>query len=45
MTDAIEQDRGDERHCDRCWLTPAEKRERRQVTPDQIGLETKAPIA
>ena len=29
-------------HTDRCWLTPEEKRERREVTPGEIGLATKA---
>ena len=29
-------------HRDRCWLTPDEKRERRQVAPGQIGLEAKS---
>jgi oligopeptide/dipeptide ABC transporter ATP-binding protein len=28
-------------HCDRCWLPPEEKRVKRQVTEDQIGLEAK----
>ena len=28
-------------HTDRCWLTPEEKRERREVTPGEIGLATK----
>jgi peptide/nickel transport system ATP-binding protein len=28
-------------HCDRCWLTPDEKRDRRQVEPGQIGLAAK----
>jgi oligopeptide/dipeptide ABC transporter ATP-binding protein len=29
-------------HRDRCWLTPDEKRERRQVEPGHIGLAAKA---
>ena len=29
-------------HCDRCWLTPEEKRERREVRPGEIGLEAKS---
>jgi peptide/nickel transport system ATP-binding protein/oligopeptide transport system ATP-binding protein len=29
-------------HCDRCWLTPEEKKERREVRPGQIGLEAKS---
>ena len=28
-------------HRDRCWLTPDEKRERREVRPGVIGLDTK----
>ncbi len=28
-------------HRDRCWLTPDEKREKREVEPGQIGLEAK----
>jgi oligopeptide/dipeptide ABC transporter ATP-binding protein len=36
---------GNPGHCDRCWLSLDEKREKRQVLPDQIGLEAKAPIA
>ncbi len=32
---------GSPEHRDRCWLTPEEKRDRRQVTPGQIGLEAK----
>jgi peptide/nickel transport system ATP-binding protein/oligopeptide transport system ATP-binding protein len=31
-------------HCDRCWLTPDEKRKRREVE-GRIGLETKGVIA
>jgi oligopeptide/dipeptide ABC transporter ATP-binding protein len=30
-------------HCDRCWLGPEEKRQKREVLPDQIGLEAPAP--
>jgi peptide/nickel transport system ATP-binding protein/oligopeptide transport system ATP-binding protein len=30
-------------HRDRCWLSPGEKRERREVTPGEIGLGAKAP--
>jgi peptide/nickel transport system ATP-binding protein/oligopeptide transport system ATP-binding protein len=29
-------------HCDRCWLTLDEKREKREVRPGEIGLETKS---
>ena len=36
---------GEERHCDRCWLSPEDKRVKRQVTDDQIGLEAKGVIA
>jgi oligopeptide/dipeptide ABC transporter ATP-binding protein len=32
-------------HCDRCWLAPEEKRVKRQVTEDQIGLEAKGVVA
>ena len=32
-------------HCDRCWLAPEEKRAKRQVTQDQIGLEAKGVTA
>jgi oligopeptide/dipeptide ABC transporter ATP-binding protein len=32
-------------HCDRCWLSPDDKRRKRQVTPDQIGLEAKGAVA
>jgi peptide/nickel transport system ATP-binding protein len=32
-------------HCDRCWLSPAEKREKREVRDGQIGLEAKGAIA
>ena len=38
----VPQDGG---HCDRCWLAPEEKRTKRQVTQDQIGLEAKGAIA
>ena len=31
-------------HLDRCWLTPEEKRERREVTPGEIGLGRKAGV-
>jgi oligopeptide/dipeptide ABC transporter ATP-binding protein len=31
-------------HCDRCWLSPEEKRTKRQVSEDQIGLEAKGVI-
>src|SRR5687768_3748112 len=39
--------RVDERsdHRDRCWLAPEEKRAKRQVSEDQIGLETKGAIS
>jgi oligopeptide/dipeptide ABC transporter ATP-binding protein len=36
---------GDEGHCDRCWLSPDDKRAKRQVSEDQIGLEAKGVIA
>jgi peptide/nickel transport system ATP-binding protein len=29
-------------HCDRCWLTPDEKREKREVRPGEIGLDAKS---
>jgi oligopeptide/dipeptide ABC transporter ATP-binding protein len=32
-------------HCDRCWLSPEEKRVKRQVQDGQIGLEAKGVIA
>jgi oligopeptide/dipeptide ABC transporter ATP-binding protein len=32
-------------HCDRCWLTPDEKRSKRQVGEDQIGLGAKEAAA
>jgi peptide/nickel transport system ATP-binding protein len=32
-------------HRDRCWLTPDEKRERREVRPGVIGLDTKSAEA
>jgi oligopeptide/dipeptide ABC transporter ATP-binding protein len=35
---------GNDAHCDRCWLTTEEKRDKRQVTEDQIGLEAKGVI-
>jgi peptide/nickel transport system ATP-binding protein len=31
-------------HKDRCWLTPAEKRERREVAPGEIGLGAKGGV-
>jgi peptide/nickel transport system ATP-binding protein len=36
---------GSEGHRDRCWLSPEEKRAKRQVSEDQIGLEAKGVIA
>jgi peptide/nickel transport system ATP-binding protein len=33
---------GSPAHLDRCWLTPDEKRERREVRPGEIGLEAKS---
>ncbi len=30
-------------HCDRCWLSPEQKRAKRQVGEGQIGLELEAP--
>jgi peptide/nickel transport system ATP-binding protein/oligopeptide transport system ATP-binding protein len=35
---------GNEHHCDRCWRSPDEKRVKRQVADDQIGLEAKGVI-
>jgi peptide/nickel transport system ATP-binding protein len=32
-------------HCDRCWLTPEEKRAKREVADGQIGLEAKGAVA
>jgi peptide/nickel transport system ATP-binding protein len=32
-------------HCDRCWLSPEEKRAKREVADGQIGLETKDAVA
>jgi oligopeptide/dipeptide ABC transporter ATP-binding protein len=32
-------------HCDRCWLSVEEKREKREVLPDQIGLAAKGAAA
>jgi oligopeptide/dipeptide ABC transporter ATP-binding protein len=32
-------------HCDRCWLSPDEKRVKRQISKDQIGLEAKGAVA
>jgi peptide/nickel transport system ATP-binding protein len=32
-------------HLDRCWLTPQQKRELREVRPGEIGLEAKAGTA
>jgi len=32
-------------HCDRCWLSPEDKRVKRQVSEDQIGLDAKGAIA
>ena len=29
-------------HCDRCWLSPEDKKERREVRPGEIGLEAKS---
>jgi len=29
-------------HRDRCWLTPEEKQERREVRPGEIGLAAKS---
>ena len=36
---------GDGRHCDRCWLTPEEKRAKRDVGDGQIGLGAKGAVA
>ena len=38
------QERGAE-HPDRCWLTVAEKRAKREIAEGEIGLETKGAIA
>ena len=32
-------------HCDRCWLSPDDKRAKREVSEGQIGLEKKSVIA
>ena len=37
--------RGNQGHRDRCWLSPDEKREKREVADGQIGLEAKGVIA
>jgi peptide/nickel transport system ATP-binding protein/oligopeptide transport system ATP-binding protein len=36
---------GQPEHCDRCWLTVEEKRERREVREGEIGLEAKSAEA
>ena len=36
---------GNASHSDRCWLPLEEKRQKREVMPDQIGLEAEAPTA
>jgi oligopeptide/dipeptide ABC transporter ATP-binding protein len=36
---------GHPNHCDRCWLSPEEKRKKREVREGQIGLEAKGVIA
>ena len=36
---------GSRDHCDRCWLTPEEKRDRRVVESGQIGLAAKTSAA
>jgi peptide/nickel transport system ATP-binding protein len=36
---------GHPNHCDRCWLSPEEKRTKREVADGQIGLEAKGVIA
>jgi len=41
----LESRAGGEGHRDRCWLTPEEKRERREVTPGEIGLGRKPGAA
>jgi peptide/nickel transport system ATP-binding protein len=35
---------GNSGHCDRCWLTPEQKHELREVRPGVIGLATKAGV-
>jgi peptide/nickel transport system ATP-binding protein len=35
---------GRAQHKDRCWLTPDEKRDRREIRPGEIGLEAKQEI-
>jgi peptide/nickel transport system ATP-binding protein len=35
---------GSSAHQDRCWLSPEEKRERREVAPGAIGLEAKEGV-
>jgi peptide/nickel transport system ATP-binding protein/oligopeptide transport system ATP-binding protein len=41
---ALEQRGGEAGHCDRCWLTPEEKRTRRVVAEGQIGLNVKGTV-
>jgi peptide/nickel transport system ATP-binding protein len=36
---------GNAEHSDRCWLSPEQKRERREVRPGEIGLEAKPGAA
>ena len=45
-TPALEQRVSDQPgHCDRCWLSPEEKRAKRQVADGQIGLDAKGVTA
>jgi peptide/nickel transport system ATP-binding protein len=44
-TPPLEPRAGQPGHCDRCWLSPEDKRERREVSEGQIGLEAKGVIA
>ncbi len=45
-TPALEQRVSDQPgHCDRCWLSPEEKRAKRQVADGQIGLDAKGEAA
>ena len=36
---------GSQSHCDRCWLSPDDKRTKREVAEGRIGLEAKGVIA
>jgi oligopeptide/dipeptide ABC transporter ATP-binding protein len=45
QTPPLEPRTGQAGHCDRCWLSPEDKRARREVAEGQIGLEAKGVIA